>query len=432
MLTTISERIPLLKVLRSRAFSLLWTGQFISIVGDNIFTVALAWQVLILTGSAEAMSAVVIAKLIPTIIFLLIGGVTADRLPRRAILLCSDAGRGLVVGIIATLSALHSLQLWHLLVLSFFFGIVDSFFLPAYQAIQPQLVPRDLLQSANSLTRFALLMGGIIGPAVGALCVALTGPASAFALDACSFLVSAICLTIMRLPTTLPSLNANPEEAASTEVEAAPKLKGFRGLIADVQEGLKYITRSTWLWVTISIASLANITFFGPIAVALPKLVRDFYHQGAWLLGSIDTAWAIGAIAATLLMGQLKHVQHRGLLAYFALLPCGLAITLLGLPLPLSIEPISAIFAGTLAGFSIGIFSIIWITLLQELVPVEKLGRVSSIDMMGSYVFLPIGIAFIGVLADHVGPSPVFIAGGIITILLVSIGLCFRDIRQLA
>jgi MFS family permease len=184
--------------------------------------------------------------------------------------------------------------------------------------------------------------------------------------------------------------------------------------------------------VTISIASLANITFFGPIAVALPKLVHDFYHQGAWLLGSIDTAWAIGAIVATLLMGQLKHIQHRGLLAYFALLPCGLAITLLGLPLPLSIEPISAIFAGILAGFSIGIFSIIWITLLQELVPVEKLGRVSSIDMMGSYVFLPIGIAFIGVLADHIGPSPVFISGGVITILLVSIGLCFRDIRRLA
>lgn len=429
MLATLSTRLPLLKVLQSRAFTLLWVGQFVSIVGDNIFTVALAWQVLILTGSAAAMSAVVIAKLIPTVIFLLIGGVTADRLPRRVILLCSDAGRGLVVAMIAVLGAMDALQLWHLLVFSFFFGVVDSFFSPAYQAIQPQLVPRDLLQSANSLTRFAMLMGGIIGPAIGALCVAFTGPASAFALDAFSFIASAACLAIMHLPAASAP---DSEGILSIEAQETPKRKGISKLIADVREGLSYVTSSTWLWVTIAIASLANITFFGPIAVALPKLVRDFYHQGAWLLGLIDTTWAVGAIAATLLMSQLKYRGHRGLLAYFALLPCGLAITLLGLPLPLHVEPVFATFASALAGFSIGIFSIIWVTLLQELVPVEKLGRVSSIDMMGSYVFLPIGIAFIGVLADRIGPSPVFILGGIITILLVSLGLCFRNIRRLA
>ncbi len=429
MITTLSERIPLLKALQYRQFTLLWLGQCISILGDNIFTVALAWQVLILTGSASAMSAVVIARLLPTIIFLLIGGVTADRLPRRVIILCSDAGRALVVGIIALLSGFHALQLWHLIALSLFFGTVDGFFSPAYQSIQPQLVPKEMLQAANSLNRFALLMSGIIGPAIGALCVAWSGTTSAFALDALSFIISALCLSLMRLSTSQVELAG--QEASKEVVEVDSKPRGIRGIILDIREGLGYVTSSTWLWVTISIASLANITYFGPVVVALPKLIRDVYHQGAWLLGTAQTAGAIGAIIATLLIGQMKHLHHRGLLAYVALLPCGLSIFLLGLPFPTASEPLVAIFASTLSGCSIGIFSIIWITLQQELVPVEKLGRVSSIDMMGSYVFLPIGVAFIGVLTDRFGPSLIFIVGGILTVLLLSIGLCFRDIRTL-
>ena len=426
MVATLSERFPLLKVLQFRQFTLLWLGQLISILGDNIFTVALAWQVLILTGSAGAMSVVVIVRLIPTIIFLLFGGVAADRFPRRVIMLCSDAGRAFVVGLIAVLSGFHVLQLWHLVALSLFFGTIDGFFSPAYQSIQPQLVPKELLQAANAITRFALLMSGIVGPAIGALCIAFSGPASAFALDALSFVCSAVCLSIMRLP-----IVSGAQEASPSEVQAVTKLKGVRGVVADVREGLSYVTGSTWLWVTISIASLANITFFGPIEIALPKLIYDVYHQGAWLLGIAQTAGAVGAIMAALLLGQIKHLHHRGLLAYLSLLPCGISILLFGLPLPMSIEPFIAIFASVLSGCSLGIFSIIWTTLLQELVPVEKLGRVSSINLMGSYIFLPIGLAFIGILTDRFGPSLIFIFGGILTILLLSIGLCFRDIRRL-
>jgi len=426
MLVTLSERLPLLKVLQFRSFTLLWLGQCISILGDNIFTVALAWQVLILTGSAGAMSVVVIARLIPTIVFLLLGGVAADRLPRRVIMLCSDAGRALVVGFITLLSGFHALQLWHLVALSLFFGTVDGFFSPAYQSIQPQLVPKEMLQAANALTRFATLLGAIIGPAIGALCIAVSGTTSAFALDAFSFVVSALCLVLMHLPKA--QVIQNMQDIDGKEVQPNARLKGMRGVIADVREGLGYVTSSTWLWVTISIASLANITYFGPIAVTLPKLIRDVYHQGAWLLGAAETA---GAIAATLLIGQIQHLHHRGLLAYLALLPCGLSIFLFGLPLPTAIEPCVAMFASVLSGCSLGIFSLIWITLLQELVPVEKLGRVSSIDMMGSYVFLPVGLALTGVFTDRFGPAPIFIVDGILTVLLLSIGLCFRDIRHL-
>ncbi len=154
MMIIISGRFPMLKVLHSRPFLLLWAGQCISFVGDYMFRIALAWEVLLLTGSAAAMSIVFIASLTPTIIFVLIGGVTADRLPRRLIILTSDAGRAVVVLLIAALTILHLLQFWHLVTLSLLFGMVDGFFSPAYRSIwhgRMALWPHHHCQSIGSL-----------------------------------------------------------------------------------------------------------------------------------------------------------------------------------------------------------------------------------------------------------------------------------------
>src|SRR6266699_4966617 len=118
MITAFNERILPLRVLRPRSFALMWTGQSISTLGDGIYRVALAWTVLVLTGSALAMGTVYLASLIPTITLTLVGGVAADRLPRRLILLWSDGGRGMIVALVAGLALGHLLSYWHLLVLS--------------------------------------------------------------------------------------------------------------------------------------------------------------------------------------------------------------------------------------------------------------------------------------------------------------------------
>jgi len=143
------------------------------------------------------MGAVFIASLAPSLLFMLFGGVAADRLPRRAIMLWSDTGRAVVVAVIAALALLHILQFWHLLTLSLLFGLADSFFQPAYMAVVPQLVDeRVLLQPANSLIQFGNVISRVIGPPLGALFVASwTGVAGAFGLDAFSFLFSAGCLS---------------------------------------------------------------------------------------------------------------------------------------------------------------------------------------------------------------------------------------------
>jgi DHA3 family tetracycline resistance protein-like MFS transporter len=130
------------QALRSRPFALLWVGQSISALGDGAFATALAWQVLLLKGSGTAMGGVTVAWALPRLFFFLIGGVTADRFPRRLVLLWSDATRAIVVLLIAVLGWAHVLQLWHLITLALLFGVVDGFFVPAYQAITPQLVEK--------------------------------------------------------------------------------------------------------------------------------------------------------------------------------------------------------------------------------------------------------------------------------------------------
>lgn len=409
-----------------RNFTLLWTGQFISTLGDGIFRIALAWTVLQLTGSALAMGTVFFASLIPTIVLTLIGGVAADRLPRRLIMLWSDTGRGAIVALVAGLALGHSLQFWHLLILSLLFGIADSFFMPSYQSIVPQLVEGDSLQPANALIQSSSELSRLLGPLLGAIVLAATGGQSAaFALDALSFFVSAGCLVALRLPPvdTQPAPEGDLA-AKETRFEAAASI------LADIRTGLRYVVKTPWIWITILLTAVSNVTFSAPFAAALPKLVHDFYKAGPGLFGVLIGADAAGFFAASLTLGFF-HVRSRGVVAYSALLLSCAGLLILGLPFPSGIVPMIATAACICTGLGIGTYSVLAISLLQELVPGEILGRVMSIDMAGSFLLLPVGLFLVGGLADRFGPAPVFVVGGVLSLILAVLGLCVRDIRAL-
>lgn len=423
MISLLSQRLPAVQVLRQRNFGLLWTGQLISTLGDNIFRIALAWEVLILTGSVLAMGIIFFVTLIPTLIFALFGGVAADRLPRRLMMLWSDCGRGCLVGLCALLAWLHLLQFWQLAGLSLFFGIADSFFTPAFQAIIPSLIEGDRLQTANALTRLTTLVSRIIGPPLGAVCiVAVGGPSGAFALDAFSFAVSVLCLAALQLPVP-PS---------STSAETAPaKAHPLATIWNDARDGLVFVVSKRWLWTTIIIASFINITCAVPMAIALPKLVSAAYGGGAFLLGILLSSNAVGAVIATVTVTFLSP-KRKGLWAYLALFISCAGLTVLGLPFSRGNAVILAALACFGIGYGIGIFEVLWMTLLQENVPGEKLGRVFSVDLLGSFILIPAGLLIIGAWSDRIGPTPVFLASGLISIVLAIAGLCLRDIRQLA
>src|SRR5215469_11916152 len=198
--TSVGGRLRFARALRSPAFALLWSGQTISALGDGAFFIALAWQILVLTRSGTAMGIVLVAQSIPRVLFLLLGGVAADRLPRRLVMLWSDSGRAFLVGAIALLGWLGLLQFWILVVLALCFGLADAFFLPAYQSIPPLLVETEALTSANALTSLSQELSILLGPALGAALVAVAGVSGAFAFDSLTFLISALCLLALRMP----------------------------------------------------------------------------------------------------------------------------------------------------------------------------------------------------------------------------------------
>ena len=283
------------RALRQRPFALLWSGQTISGLGDRFYQVALAWWVLEKTGSAVVMGTVLICSDVPMLVLLLLGGALVDRWPRLPLMMISDLVRGLAVGLMAALAFVNALQVWHIYVISLIFGIVDAFFQPAYRASVPEIVPVDHLPSANSLTSLSGEISGIIGPALGAGMVALGGTPSAFALDALSFFVSVACL----LPILRLSMSPRTEEPSES-------------ILKDVRAGLGTVLRTPWLWVTIAVAGISNITYVGPMGVALPFLIKDHLHARSRCAGSLLHFHVSGCGAYCILAGAIyAHSKTR-------------------------------------------------------------------------------------------------------------------------
>lgn len=418
--------IRLTQAFQSRAFAWFWLGQTISSFGDGAFATALAVTVYQLTGSSLAMGLFLMAQIVPELLFTLFGGVAADRLPRRLVLLCADAGRALVVLLIALLAWLNLLQLWHLFGLAVLFGIIRSFFNPSYRAITPELVAKEQFSSANALTELSIELGNLLGPMLGAGLIVLGGGSTsmAFAFDGLTFVISVCSLVTIR------SRPVSSQEKPG-EVEKQPVLRrGLERMGRDVREGSQTILGSSWLLWSMIVAAFGLMAYRGAMSVSLPKLVFAVYGNGPWLLAAITTTAGIGAIAGALFVGQ-TNLRRRGIVALLGYVLSGLALMAFGLPLSHVIVPFVVLPASFVVGFGINIMQIIWVTLLYELVPSEKLGRVSSVDLLGSLGLLPVGYVLAGWLGDRLGPAVVFLSGGMVMVVLNSIPLFLRDIREL-
>ncbi len=411
-----------LRALQHRPFALLWTGQTISRLGDSFYHIALAWWVLEKTGSAVAMGSVLIFSQIPMLLFLLVGGVVVDRLPRIRVMLVSDVLGGLVVSLVALFSWMNVLEIWHIYIASMLFGFVEAFFIPAYQAVIPELVPVETLTSANSLSGLSVRVSGIVGPALGAALVAAGGTSLTFALDGLSFFVSAaFVLPIVRQG--LDQLQAKAAQAAGKLPVREALSRGF----ADLRDGFKFIVTVPWIWVSIALWAFINITESGPRAVALPFLIEQNLGGDVSLLGWFGSASSLGFVIGMLWLGQYARLHRRGLLAYAAAIAMGAVMLPLAFLLPVPLLIVSML----LGGLATSVISLIWTTTLQELVPKDLLGRVFSIDALGSFVLLPIGYGLAGLMTDATGAPTVFLVGAVGTMLLAALGLLHPAIRAL-
>lgn len=410
----------ILRAFTHRPFALLWTGQTTSRLGDNLHRIALAWWVLEKTGSATAMGTVLVLSQIPLLIFILIGGIVVDRFPRIRIMFLSDLLSGTVVSFIAVFAWLDVLEIWHIYVASLVFGFVEAFFFPAYQAIIPQIVPTDMLTSANSLNGLSQRIMGVIGPIVGASLVAVGGTSLAFGLDALSFFISAVFV--------FPLLRAGLSDMPKREEEQSHSLRETikRGIL-DLREGFDAVITVPWIWITILIFGFLNIMEGSPRAVSLPFLIKDDLGADVSVLGWFGSAFSVGYVLSALVLGQFKRLRRRGLLGYLAILINGVMLLLFGFKLPV---PILVVAMG-IYGFCFNVFGLIWSITLQEMVPHDKLGRVYAIDSLGSWVLLPVGFALAGWGTDLLGAPTVFLIGGAGTIFMILLGLTHPAIRNL-
>ena len=401
-------RVPLPRALAHRSFALVWGGQTVSRFGDSLHTIAIAWWVIEETGSAAALGLVLACATVPQLVFLLLGGVLVDRFSRLGVMLVADVVRAVAAGAVALLAWHGDLAVWHLCALGAVFGTVSAAFFPAYLAAVPDLLPDDALPSANSLRFVGSRAANIAGPALGAALIAAGGIPLAFALDALSFAVAAVAVAMVGRD---PALHR--------------RAAGEGSVLHDLRAGIGTVAGSPWLWVAIAIAGVSNLTLEGPLAAVLPALVRETRGEGVRTLALLNGLSATGALAAAIWIGRRSRVRRRGPVLYGAWIAAGLALAVVGLPLPL----VAIGLAMLLLGVGETTLNLIWAQTLQEFVPRERLGRVLSIDALGSLSLAPVGYALAGLAADAVGPARVLVGGGLLSAAIVGCGLLHPAVR---
>jgi DHA3 family tetracycline resistance protein-like MFS transporter len=405
----------MLRPLRRRDYALLAGGSIASLLGDGFFHVALAWQVYTISNVPTALSIVFLAISVPQVVLVLVGGVFADRYDRRKLMVAADLIRAAALGGMALLSAAGVIEVWHIAALVVFVGAGDAFFNPASTAFLPDLVPDEDLPAANALAgMYRPVMIRMIGPALAGLVVGAFGPAPAFAIDAASFLVSAMFIWAIR---TRPKPRAVVDHSV-------------RATVAEVAEGFRYTRSKPWIWATLLSAMFSLLVFVGPIEVLVPFVVKNKLALGPEALGLIFAFGGIGSLAMAIIIGVVGLPRRRVTVMYVA---WGLGVALTAFyGLMTSLWHALAISFALQASFMLG--QVIWTTMLQQLVPRELLGRVSSLDWMMSIGLVPISYALTGPVTAALGPDMTLIAAGLLGAVLMS-GLLFvpgvRDPEQM-
>lgn len=396
----------ILQPLRHRDFRLLWSGQTLTLLGSFVSNVAYPFQLLRLGGSAIELGTLVSVYTAANLVFLLLGGAVADRVPRRTLIVLTELGSGVVVGTIALLGFAGALQIWHLYVSMLLFGASTAFSVPALGAMIPELVPEEILVSGNALRGLSRQLARMAGPVIGGLIVALAGPPLAFAFDALTFFGSAAAVALTR---------ARPVAGAGTA-----------SVFADIREGFRFVFSVEWLWVTIFGWSLISAAFVGAFVVGLPLLVTIVLGLGAAAYGLISAAMGVGEAVGAALIGQAR-VRRTGLVMYLFGTLGGVALLVYGLVPTVA----GALAAGALVGFSFVCFGVLWESALQRHVPRRLLGRVTSVDWFGGTLLAPVAPLAAALIVDTYGPPTLFIAAGSIAIALTLLGLALPSIRRL-
>jgi len=390
--------------LGSAGFRAYWVGRTVSLLGNTLAPVAVAFAVLQLGGDASDLGLVLAARGVPMALFLLFGGVISDRYPRDQVLVIACVVSGLVQAVAAFLVIGGSASIAILALVEAVHGGVSAFTLPAMAGVVPLVVAKESWQQANALTSAGRTGAVMLGPALGGLIVATAGAGWGLAVDAGTFLVAAAAFVRLRLPRGV-------ESSASSMVD-------------ELRAGWHEFSSRTWLWVVVLAFSALNAIFAGAWMTLGPVVAEDSIGPAGW--GFTLAALAAGTLIPTLLLLRVSWVHPLRVGMAGALLLAA-PIAALSLTPRLSVLVVAAMIGGI--GF--GLFGITWETVMQEHIPTEMLSRVFSYDMLGSVVAIPAGQVAAGFATGAFELRPVIVTSAVLYVVIAAAALATPAVWRL-
>jgi hypothetical protein len=370
-------------VLRERSFARYLAASSVSSFGQGMANVALAFAVLGFGGATD-LGIVLLAREVPMVILLLLGGVFADRLSRRTILIATETAKGCAQVVTAILLVTGTANVLNVALLQIVFGVANAFARPTTIGLVKETISNARLQQANALLQLSWSTISIASPAIGALIVALGSPAVAIGIDAVTFFASATLIASMRL-------------TATVRVRSS--------VLEDLRGGWREFVTRPWVVAIIASFGLFQLTYFPALLVLGPTVARD-HLGGAAAWGTILAVESLGAVVGGVFALRLR-LRRPLVVCQLVVLPAGFLLAALGVPLPT--PAIAVLGFGVGAGFALG--GTLYTTAFQHNIPEHALSRISSYDWFGSVALNPIGYALIGPIAVAIGtPQTLFVA----------------------
>jgi DHA3 family tetracycline resistance protein-like MFS transporter len=390
---------------RFREYRLLIGALSISIFAEGMWAVVMAMQVIALDDDPASLSLVATCLGAGLVGFVLVGGITADRINQRSIIIAVETVNVTVVSTVALLSSIGILRIWHMAIAAAALGIAAAFFFPAYSALLPRILPADQLLAANGVEGMVRpVFQRAVGPAVAGVLVGLTFPALGAVVVAVLFGIGLALLVATR-----PAVNA----AAAQMQQARPHV------LRDLRDGCRFMVRTPWLLWTLLFASMFVLVVLGPIEVLLPFIAKDRFADGARTYGFILAFYGVGSAIGALGVSS-RRLPRRYLTVMMTMWGLGsLPLVVVGWT---SSFPLMAM-ATFIVGVTDGAAGVIWGTLLQRRVPPAMLGRVSSLDFFVSLAFMPVSFAIAGPLSKVVSMETIFLAAGVVPVLLAAVAM---------
>jgi MFS family permease len=403
-----------LRPFRTGQYRLLAGGVTMSMFAAGVWMIALVWQVIAMGGGPAALSLVSTASAGGVLATTLIGGVLADRVPQRRILLVVASARAVAVGLVAFLALASWIQLWHLIVVALVLGLSNGFTYPAYSALLPSVLPPEDLMAANGVegTLRPTVMQAL-GPALASAVIAASSPGAALAVVALLEVAGAAFLLAVR---PVPLRRDITDEVASP----------LRAAFTDIKEGFVYMVRTPWLLATLLFASVMILLIMGPIEVLIPFVIKNRAGGDPGDHAVVMAAFGIGGAVGSLGMASLR-MPRRYLTTMILSWGAGsLPLAVMGLATDVAVIAV--------ATFVLGVFfsapMVIWGTLLQRRVPPAMLGRVSGLDFFVSLVFMPLSMAIIGPVSDSIGLATTFVVAGTLPVVIAIVAIVLARMPQ--